>query len=181
MTMNSILYYVSIYIKELTLSKTSMMGGTTVSKAGTLTMHAEELVSSSEFLQLGIRGKSLANKDGTFHAFSHKSLRFCILRDSIWSYNKSCHISFILLFFCQSWIKFLLNFEFMVMFTCLGFFSKSDPYFEIHKVREDGTWIPVYRSIYIKNTLNPVWPTAKRISIQTLCNGKNINKAFQKL
>lgn len=38
-------------------------------------------------------------------------------------------------------------------------------------MREDGTWIPVYRSIYLKNTLNPVWPTAKRISIQTICNG----------
>lgn len=41
-----------------------MMGGTSSSKAGTLTMHAEELIASSEFLQLGLRGKSLANKDG---------------------------------------------------------------------------------------------------------------------
>ena len=27
-----------------------------------------------------------------------------------------------------------------------GFFGKSDPYFEISKSREDGSWVPVYRS-----------------------------------
>jgi len=52
-----------------------------------------------------------------------------------------------------------------------GFFSKSDPYYELHKAREDGSWIPVYRSVYLKNTLNPNWPVAKKISLQTLCNG----------
>lgn len=52
-----------------------------------------------------------------------------------------------------------------------GFFSKSDPYYELHKAREDGTWIPVYRSVFLKNTLNPSWPVAKKISLQSLCNG----------
>mmetsp|Transcript_34942 Transcript_34942/g.45060 ORF Transcript_34942/g.45060 Transcript_34942/m.45060 type:complete len:693 (+) Transcript_34942:37-2115(+) len=101
--------------KTLKCEKKSMLGGSALKVAGTVTLRGEELIASSEFLQLGLRGKQLANKD--------------------------------------------------------GFFSKSDPYFEIHKAREDGTWVPVYRSIYIKNTLNPVWPTARRISIQTICNG----------
>jgi hypothetical protein len=52
-----------------------------------------------------------------------------------------------------------------------GFFGKSDPYYEVHKAREDGTWVPVYRSIFLKNTLNPSWPVAKKISVQSLCNG----------
>ena len=50
-------------------------------------------------------------------------------------------------------------------------FSKSDPYYEILKGREDGSWVPVYRSAWINNTLNPSWPLAQRISVQTLCNG----------
>lgn len=54
----------SAITKDLFLGKSSMMGGQTLSKAGTVTLRAEELVASSEFLQLGIRGKSLANKDG---------------------------------------------------------------------------------------------------------------------
>lgn len=52
-----------------------------------------------------------------------------------------------------------------------GFFGTSDPFFEIHRAREDGTWVPLYRSVHIKNSLNPKWPVARRISMQALCNG----------
>lgn len=83
--------------------------------AGSVTLRGEELESNAEFLQLGLCGKGLANKD--------------------------------------------------------GFFGRSDPYYELLKAREDGSWVPVYRSIWQKNTLNPSWPLAKRISMQTLCNG----------
>jgi hypothetical protein len=53
-----------IEIQQLVLTKSTMLGGQSSSNAGTITMHAEEMVASSEFLQLGLRGKSLANKDG---------------------------------------------------------------------------------------------------------------------
>jgi hypothetical protein len=53
-----------IGIQQLVLTKSTMLGGQSSSNAGTITMHAEEMVASSEFLQLGLRGKSLANKDG---------------------------------------------------------------------------------------------------------------------
>jgi hypothetical protein len=52
-----------------------------------------------------------------------------------------------------------------------GFFGKSDPYYEILKSREDGSWVPVYRSGVLNNTLNPWWPPAAGISVQDLCNG----------
>ena len=51
------------------------------------------------------------------------------------------------------------------------FFSKSDPYYELQKSREDGSWVTCYRSLFLRNTLNPAWPVAKRIPLQTLCNG----------
>ena len=52
----------------------------------------------------------------------------------------------------------------------LDFFGKSDPYFVLNRVREDGTYVRVFESGVQKNTLNPVWPPVT-ISLQKLCNG----------
>jgi len=47
--------------------------------------------------------------------------------------------------------------------------SKSDPFFEIHRLQADGTSFMVFTSEVIQNTLNPAWEQ-RRISIQQLCN-----------
>uniref|UniRef100_A0A7S2SLX7 C2 domain-containing protein n=1 Tax=Rhizochromulina marina TaxID=1034831 RepID=A0A7S2SLX7_9STRA len=52
-----------------------------------------------------------------------------------------------------------------------GIFGKSDPFFVIYRSREDGSYVSVYRSVHVMNNLSPAWPVAKRISIQSLCNG----------
>ena len=49
------------------------------------------------------------------------------------------------------------------------FWSKSDPFYVINRLREDGQLLPVYRSEVIDNNLNPMWRSFS-ISIQTLCN-----------
>lgn len=42
-----------------------------------------------------------------------------------------------------------------------GFFGRSDPFLEIARLNEDGTWTPVWRSPRIDNTLNPRWAAVK--------------------
>jgi hypothetical protein len=49
------------------------------------------------------------------------------------------------------------------------FWSKSDPFFVINRLREDGQLLPVYRSEVIDNNLNPMWRSFP-IKVQTLCN-----------
>lgn len=49
-------------------------------------------------------------------------------------------------------------------------FGKSDPYLTISRRREDGTYIPVFRTEHILKTLNPRWKPQER-SAQALCNG----------
>ena len=49
-------------------------------------------------------------------------------------------------------------------------FSKSDPYFILTRLTLNNETTPVYRSKYIKNTLNPDWETFA-ISARQLCNG----------
>lgn len=54
-----------------------------------------------------------------------------------------------------------------------GFFSKSDPFFELSsKVDSAGflTWNNVFRSKHIKNNLNPQWETAV-VELSSLCGG----------
>jgi len=50
-----------------------------------------------------------------------------------------------------------------------GFFGKSDPFFIFSRSREDGTWMPVFKSPHIMNNLNPKWQPVS-IPIQSLCN-----------
>mmetsp|Transcript_8677 Transcript_8677/g.12808 ORF Transcript_8677/g.12808 Transcript_8677/m.12808 type:complete len:283 (+) Transcript_8677:63-911(+) len=50
-----------------------------------------------------------------------------------------------------------------------GFFAKADPFYEIHR-EEDGDWILVYRSEFIKNNLSPLW-NEKKMELSELCNG----------
>lgn len=52
-----------------------------------------------------------------------------------------------------------------------GFFSKSDPFLVINRLREDGTtWTQVFRSETIDNNLNPTWRPFE-LPMQQLCNG----------
>lgn len=51
-----------------------------------------------------------------------------------------------------------------------GWFGKSDPFFLIHKGREDGSWLTVAKSEIIDNNLNPNWKPMK-VSFALLCNG----------
>lgn len=51
-----------------------------------------------------------------------------------------------------------------------GFFGKSDPFFVLQKGREDGAFVTVFKSEYIKNDLNPRWKPLQ-IKLQLLCNG----------
>jgi hypothetical protein len=50
-----------------------------------------------------------------------------------------------------------------------GFFGRSDPFLEISRSNNDGSYTPVWRSNKIDSTLNPKWPEVK-ISLVTLCN-----------
>ncbi|KAJ5073367.1 copine [Anaeramoeba ignava] len=49
------------------------------------------------------------------------------------------------------------------------FFGKSDPYLEIYRMKEGGTFVPCTQTEYLKNTLNPTWKPLK-ISLTRLCN-----------
>ncbi|KAJ3043826.1 Copine-5 [Rhizophlyctis rosea] len=49
-------------------------------------------------------------------------------------------------------------------------FGKSDPYFNINRILDDGSKILVYRSKHVLKTLNPDWEVAQ-INLSTLCNG----------
>ena len=55
----------------------------------------------------------------------------------------------------------------------LGIFGKSDPYMQISRAYDDGSFVVVYKTSHILNELNPKWPNTK-IEIQKLCNG-NMN------
>lgn len=57
------------------------------------------------------------------------------------------------------------------------FMGKSDPYLEFWRENDDNTWSLAYRSEYIKNTLNPAWPTL-HIPMQSLCKG-NLHRKIQ--
>ena len=52
----------------------------------------------------------------------------------------------------------------------LGLFSKSDPYMQISRAYDDGTFVVVYKTSHILKELNPKWPNTK-IEIQKMCNG----------
>ena len=49
-------------------------------------------------------------------------------------------------------------------------FGKSDPYLEIHRPRETGRPVLVYKSEVIKNTLNPQWKPFE-LDLTSLCSG----------
>lgn len=51
-----------------------------------------------------------------------------------------------------------------------GWFSKSDPFLNIARINEDGTWTYIWKSTTIENSLNPMW-NATKIPMSTLCNG----------
>lgn len=51
-----------------------------------------------------------------------------------------------------------------------GFFSKSDPFLTASRLREDNTWVRVWQSETVNNSLNPTWGVAE-IPTQRLCNG----------
>ncbi|MGH0165223.1 UNVERIFIED_CONTAM: hypothetical protein FKN15_048474 [Acipenser sinensis] len=50
------------------------------------------------------------------------------------------------------------------------FFGKSDPYLEFHKQGDDGKWMLVHRTEFIKNTLDPVWKPFS-MPLISLCGG----------
>lgn len=52
----------------------------------------------------------------------------------------------------------------------MDWFGKGDPYFEIHRLREDGNWVKCYQSEVIKNSKKPHWKS-KSIRMQVLNNG----------
>jgi len=51
-----------------------------------------------------------------------------------------------------------------------GFFGKSDPFFIIYRLRENGEWMHIFRSGVVKKNLSPQWPLYQ-LSVQALCNG----------
>jgi hypothetical protein len=51
-----------------------------------------------------------------------------------------------------------------------GIMGKSDPFINIRRIREDGTFQLVWKNEPVMNNLSPVFPHA-RIPIMTLCNG----------
>ena len=51
-----------------------------------------------------------------------------------------------------------------------GFFSTSDPFLEISRLNEDGSWSVVWKNQQIPKTLNPKWAQCK-IPMAQLCNG----------
>lgn len=50
------------------------------------------------------------------------------------------------------------------------FFGKSDPYLQISRVNEDGSYTVVHRTEVVKKTLNPTWQPFM-ITARSLCNG----------
>lgn len=50
------------------------------------------------------------------------------------------------------------------------FFGKSDPYLQISRVNEDGSYTVVHRTEVVKKTLNPTWRPFM-ITARSLCNG----------
>ncbi|KAJ7360434.1 hypothetical protein OS493_015535 [Desmophyllum pertusum] len=50
------------------------------------------------------------------------------------------------------------------------FLGKSDPYLELARSKEDGTFVVVHRTEVIQNNLNPKWKPFQ-IPVQQLCNG----------
>jgi hypothetical protein len=52
----------------------------------------------------------------------------------------------------------------------LGIFGKSDPFLEVSKMYENGTYGVCYKTMHIKSELNPHWPECK-IPMIPLCNG----------
>ena len=52
----------------------------------------------------------------------------------------------------------------------MGIFSTSDPFLQISRLSEDGSWVVVWRNEHIKNNVNPKFPQAK-IPMAQLCNG----------
>lgn len=52
----------------------------------------------------------------------------------------------------------------------VDWFSKSDPFLVISRLREDGSLLKVHQTEVIDNNLNPVWRPWV-MSVQTLCNG----------
>lgn len=52
----------------------------------------------------------------------------------------------------------------------VDWFSKSDPFLVISRLREDGSLLKVHQTEAIDNNLNPVW-RPWTMSVQTLCNG----------
>jgi len=51
------------------------------------------------------------------------------------------------------------------------FLGKSDPFFILSRIRiDDNSYVPVYKSEFIKNTLNCTWKPVT-LSVQQLCNG----------
>lgn len=49
-------------------------------------------------------------------------------------------------------------------------FGKSDPFLVISRCKEDGVYVPVFKSEVIRKELNPRWKLFE-ISLQQLCNG----------
>ena len=50
-----------------------------------------------------------------------------------------------------------------------GLFGKSDPFLCIYRISEDGSWLKVHSTEFIKDNLNPVWQTFS-ISMSLMCN-----------
>lgn len=51
-----------------------------------------------------------------------------------------------------------------------GLFGRSDPFIVAYKLREDNSWVRVWKSEVIDNNLSPTWGIAE-IPLQQLCNG----------
>ncbi|CAM9580394.1 unnamed protein product [Chrysoparadoxa australica] len=69
---------------------------------------------------------------------------------------------------CHDWVK--LSFAGIKLPNKDGLFGKSDPFYIISRVREDGSFQEVYKSEVVDNNLNPTWQVAQ-CSVQQLCNG----------
>merc|ERR1711997_135267 len=49
-------------------------------------------------------------------------------------------------------------------------FGKIDAYLQIHRQREDNTWVQVHQTEVVKKNYNPTWKDFV-LPIQTICNG----------
>lgn len=58
-----------------------------------------------------------------------------------------------------------------------GFFGKSDPFLRFYKQKQEGEWLQVHETEFIKDNLNPVWKTFG-ISDDRLCGG-SYSKPFK--